>query len=137
MCSSTAIASRPMLLRDRSAAPPPPRSSVAISSGSPATESGVGRLDLNELPVRHPQAAFKMRIASDSMRGAGICDGDLALVDCAITAAHGHVVIAIVNDEFVCRRLMRRAQEVRHQCTGRCCPIGSRVTPRNCRSGAS
>ena len=74
--------------RDRPGAAAPPRSSVAISFGSPATESGVGRLDLNEILVRHPQAAFMMRIAGDSMREAGVCDGDLALVDRALTAAH-------------------------------------------------
>jgi hypothetical protein len=88
--------------------PAPPRSSVAISFGSPASESGVTRLDLNDILVRHPQAAFLMRIAGDSMREAGVDDGDLALVDRALTAAHGQVVIAIVNDEFVCRRLVRR-----------------------------
>jgi DNA polymerase V len=95
---------------------------VAISFGSPATESGVGRLDLNEILVRHPQAAFMMRIAGDSMREAGVCDGDLALVDRALTAAHGHVVIAIVNDEFVCRRLVRRGQVVRLQSDGEALP---------------
>jgi DNA polymerase V len=121
MCSSTAIVSRPMR-RDRSAPAAPPRSSVAISFGSPATESGVGRLDLNEILVRHSQAAFMMRISGDSMRQAGVCDGDLALVDRAVTAAHGHVVIAIVNDEFVCRRLVRRGQEVRLQCDGQVLP---------------
>ncbi len=108
--------------RDRPGSAAPPRSSVAISFGSPATESGVGRLDLNEILVRHPQAAFMMRIAGDSMRDAGVCDGDLALVDRALTAAHGHVVIAIVNDEFVCRRLVRRGQVVRLQSDGEAPP---------------
>ena len=108
--------------RDRPGSAAPPRSSVAISFGSPATESGVGRLDLNEILVRHPQAAFMMRIAGDSMRDAGVCDGDLALVDRALTAAHGHVVIAIVNDEFVCRRLVRRGQVVRLQSDGEALP---------------
>jgi hypothetical protein len=88
---------------------------VAISFGSPASESGVTRLDLNQILVRHPQAAFLMRIAGDSMREAGVDDGDLALVDRALTAAHGQVVIAIVDDEFVCRRLHRRGTEVRLQ----------------------
>jgi DNA polymerase V len=92
-----------------------PRSSVAISFGSPASESGVTRLDLNQILVRHPQAAFLMRIVGDSMRDAGVDDGDLALVDRALNAAHGQVVIAIVNDEFVCRRLHRRGQDVRLQ----------------------
>jgi DNA polymerase V len=107
---------------ERPSAAAPPRTSVAISFGSPATESGVGRLDLNEILVRHPQAAFLMRIAGDSMREAGVCDGDLALVDRAMTATHGQVVIAIVHDEFVCRRLFRRGQEVRLQADGQALP---------------
>jgi DNA polymerase V len=107
---------------ERPSAAAPPRTSVAISFGSPATESGVGRLDLNEILVRHPQAAFLMRIAGDSMREAGVCDGDLALVDRAMTATHGQVVIAFVHDEFVCRRLFRRGQEVRLQADGQALP---------------
>jgi DNA polymerase V len=92
-----------------------PRSRVAISFGSPAGESGVGRLDLNEALIRHPQAAFLMRVAGHAMRGIGIEDGDLALVDRAITAASGHVVIAVVGDEFVCRRLQVQRGTLRLQ----------------------
>ena len=99
-----------------------PRTSVAISFGSPASESGVTRLDLNDILIRHPQAAFLMRIAGGSMREAGIEDGDLALVDRAIDAAHGRVVIAVVDDEFVCRRLMRSGSDVRLQATDPACP---------------
>ena len=91
----------------------PPRTSVAISFGSPAGESGVGRLDLNELLIAHPQAAFLMRIAGVSMRESGIDDGDLALVDRAVHAVHGHVVIAVVEDELVCRRLHTHGAQVR------------------------
>jgi len=90
----------------------PPRTRVAISFGSPAGESGVTRLDLNEVLVRHPQAAFLMRISGSAMREAGIDDGDLALVDRALDAAHGHVVIAVLGDEFVCRRLQRRGADL-------------------------
>ncbi len=99
-----------------------PRTSVAISFGSPAAESGVTRLDLNEVLVRHPQAAFLMRIAGHSMREAGVEDGDLALVDRAAEAAHGRIVIAIVGDEFLCRRLHRKGGELRLQATDPACP---------------
>jgi DNA polymerase V len=94
-----------------------PRTSVAVSFGSPAGESGVGRLDLNDVLVRHPQASYLMRIAGHSMREAGIDDGDLALVDRAIDALHGHVVIAMVGDDFVCRRLHRMNGELRLRAT--------------------
>jgi DNA polymerase V len=90
-----------------------PRSRVAFGFGSPADDSGVGRLDLNDILIKHAQATFLMRVAGQSMRDAGIDEGDLVLVDRAITALHDHVVIAIVDDDFVCRRLVTQAHEVR------------------------
>ena len=111
------------MLRESSAgAAATPRTSVAISFGSPASESGVTRLDLNDILIRHPQAAFLMRITGASMREAGIEDGDLALVDRAVDATHGRVVIAVVDDEFVCRRLVQRGGDVRLQATDPACP---------------
>lgn len=101
------------MLRERSAGPASaPRSRVAISFGSPAAESGATRLDLNEILVRHPQAAFLMRITGSAMREAGMDDGDLALVDRATDASPGDVVIAIWGDEFLCRRLQRSGDEL-------------------------
>ena len=90
-----------------------PRSRVAISFGSPAEDSGVARLDLNDILIKHAQATFLMRVAGSAMRDAGIDDGDLVLVDRAITAVHDHVVIAVVDDGFVCRRLFQQARDVR------------------------
>ncbi len=94
--------------RDRAASAQPPRTSVAVSFGSPASESGVTRLDLNDIFIRNQQATFMMRITGHAMREAGIDDGDIVLVDRAITPASGHVVIAVVDQEFICRRLARQ-----------------------------
>jgi len=89
------------------------RASVAIGFGSPSGDTGVTRLDLNDILVRHPQATFLMRIAGDAMREAGVDSGDLVLIDRAIAPSNGHVVIAIVGDEFVCRRLSQQGADVR------------------------
>jgi DNA polymerase V len=91
------------------------RASVAIGFGSPAGDSGVTRLDLNDILVRHPQATFLMRMAGDDMHDLGIDAGDLVLIDRAITPSHGHVVIAVVDDEFVCRQLCRQGADIRLQ----------------------
>ena len=101
--------------RDPGASPGSTRASVAIGFGSPAGDSGVTRLDLNEILVRHPQATFLMRIAGDAMREAGIDTGDLVLIDRAIPPSHGHVVIAVVDAEFVCRRLCKQGADIRLQ----------------------
>lgn len=103
---------------DTTTGPSSTRASVAIGFGSPADDSGVSRLDLNDILIKHPQATFLMRVAGDAMHGAGINDGDLVLVDRAITPVHGHVVIAVVEDEFVCRRLFRNGRGVRLQAMG-------------------
>lgn len=94
------------------------RASVAIGFGSPSGDTGVTRLDLNDILVRHPLATFMMRIAGNAMRERGIDDGDLVLVDRAISPAHGHVVIAVVEDEFVCRQLSSQGASIRLQATG-------------------
>src|SRR5689334_4725484 len=98
---------------ERSAPAAAPRASVAIGFGSPAGDTGVTRLDLNDMLVRNAQATFFMRVSGDAMREAGLASGDIVLVDRAIAPLHGHVVIATVEHEFVCRRLARQGNAVR------------------------
>ena len=49
------------------------------------------------------------------MRDAGIDDGDVLLVDRALTPMHGHVVVAVVDSELVCRRLFKQGALVKLQ----------------------
>ena len=67
---------------------------------SPAEDHALERVDLNKVLIRHPEATFLMRVRGPSMREAGIDDGDVVLVDRAIRASHGHVVVAVVDGEF-------------------------------------
>ena len=103
--------------RDAGANPGSTRASVAIGFGSPSGDTGVTRLDLNDILVRHPQATFLMRVTGDAMRDRGIDSGDLVLIDRAIAPSHGHVVIAVVDEEFVCRQLCKQGDDIRLQAT--------------------
>jgi DNA polymerase V len=87
----------------------PRRRPVSAGFGSPGEDFTVRRIDLNEALIRHPQASFVMRATGRGMRAAGIDEGDVLLVDRAIKAASGHVVIAVVDGELLCRRLCRPA----------------------------
>lgn len=99
--------------RDPKVAATATRAGVAIGFGSPSGDSGVTRLDLNDILVRHPQATFLMRVAGVEMHDSGIDNADLVLVDRAISPHHGHVVIAVVGEEFVCRRLSKQGDVLR------------------------
>jgi len=53
-----------------------------------------------------------MRVAGDSMIGAGIFDGDLLVVDRSIEAASGDIVVAVVNGEFTIKRFRRNGSTI-------------------------
>ena len=67
---------------------------------SPAEDYVEGKLDLNELLVQRPAATFFVRIVGESMTGAGIFSGDLAVVDRSLTPERGDAVVAIINGEL-------------------------------------
>jgi len=64
-------------------------------------------VDLNEhLVLRgHEPSTFIIRVSGWSMIGAGIFDGDEVLVDRALTARQGDIVVAVVNNELTIKRL--------------------------------
>lgn len=86
-------------------------SAAAAGFPSPAQDFTEMSLDLNDLLIRHPSATFFMRVEGDSMVGAGINDGDLLIVDRAIEAVHGRIVVAILNDELTVKRLEQRGNQ--------------------------
>lgn len=87
-----------------------PVAGTAVQAGfpSPADDFAVERLDLTTILVTHPQATFLVRVRGDSMREAGIFDGDLLVVDRAIKPSHSDVVLAVVDGEFTCKTLWLR-----------------------------
>ncbi|ADU99606.1 LexA family protein [Alicycliphilus denitrificans] len=68
---------------------------VALGFPSPAEDFEDDRVDLNEMLVRNPPATFLYRAEGWSMIQAGICDGDVLVVDRSVRPQHGDVVIAM------------------------------------------
>ena len=77
-----------------------------------------GPLDLNSLLVRNPPSTFFARMSGDSMEGAGICDGDLLVIDRALPLKDGDIAVAFVDGEFVARRFRRIAGGARLESEG-------------------
>lgn len=84
---------------------------VRIQAGfpSPAEDHGGKRIDVLEHLVKHPQATFQLQVRGESMREAGIFDGDVVLVDKAIRPRSGQIVVAVVDGDFTIKRLWQRA----------------------------
>ena len=76
---------------------------------SPADDHIEGKLDLNEHLIRRPAATFFVRAAGESMRDAGIFDGDLLVIDRGITPQPDDIVIAILHGDLTVKRLKKVA----------------------------
>ncbi len=86
--------SRPLLL-----------TKVPAGFPSPAEDYVEGRLDLNQLLIKHPLTTFYIRVIGDSMTGAGIFPGDILVVDRMLETTDKHVVVARINDELCVKTL--------------------------------
>jgi SOS regulatory protein LexA len=74
---------------------------------SPAADTGHETLNIDQYLVAHPSRTHLIRVKGDSMIDAGICDGDVAVVEKRSTANIGDVVVAILDNEFTLKRLDR------------------------------
>jgi DNA polymerase V len=75
---------------------------------SPADDFLEKELDLNELLVRNPAATFLVRVRGESMKNAGIFDGDIIVVDRTVEPDDGKVVLGVLNGEFTVKRIDKK-----------------------------
>jgi len=61
----------------------------------------------------HPRADYLLRVRGQSMRDAGILDGDLLAVHSVNEARNGQLVVARLDDEVTVKHFERRGQVVR------------------------
>lgn len=72
---------------------------------SPAADHLEQGLDFNTYLVQRRAATFVFTVSGDSMKNAGIFDGDKVVVDRAVEPRHRQLVVAVVNNEHTLKRL--------------------------------
>ena len=72
---------------------------------SPAGDYLHESLDFNRDLIRHPEATFYGKVYGDSMEEAGICEGDIVVIDRALEPRQGDVVVGFVNRDFTIKFL--------------------------------
>ena len=79
--------------------------SIRAGFPSPAEDYMNDSLDFNRDLIKHPEATFYGQVEGDNMINAGICDGDIAVIDRSIEAEHGDVVVGYIDREFTVKFL--------------------------------
>lgn len=88
-------------------------SRVPAGAPVPADDLKEADVDLNAYLVKHPASTFMVTVKGESMRDAAILDGDVLLVDSAIEARSGKIVVAVLNGELTVKRLEKTARGIR------------------------
>jgi DNA polymerase V len=79
---------------------------------SPADDHVDCLLDFNELLIKNPKTTFAVRVAGDSMVGAGLFPGDIAIVDRLISATDGAIVLALLDGDFTIKRYRQKGSRI-------------------------
>ena len=79
--------------------------SVVAGFPSPADDYLHETLDFNRDFIKHPEATFYGKVVGDSMRDAGIYDGDRVIIDRAVEPHDGAIVVASIDGDFTVKYL--------------------------------
>ena len=78
---------------------------VAAGFPSPADDYRHETLDFNRDYIRHPEASFYGDVEGDSMKDAGLFDGDRVIIDRAVEPHDGSIVVAWWDGGFTMKFL--------------------------------
>lgn len=75
-----------------------------MSFGSPAADFAEIGLDLNRALINHPSGTYFVRMQGGGLNGIGILDGDILIVDRALSARSENLIVCTLNGEMLARR---------------------------------
>lgn len=103
-----------LLAADTTSERPIPMAASRVSAGfpSPADDFIEPSLDLNRTLVRNAASTFFARVSGESMRDAGIHDGDLLVVDKSIEPRDGCIAVCFLDGEFTLKRVKTDGRRV-------------------------
>lgn len=88
-----------------------------IAAGKPllCEENYEGYVTLTEPFIRPGKNYFALHVRGESMKNAGILEGDLAIIEQADAAIDGQIVVAVIDDAITLKRYFKEASRVRLQ----------------------
>lgn len=83
---------------------------VTAGFPSPAEEELLDTLTLDEYLMDRPEATYLVKVKGDSMKDAGIVEGDMILVERGREARDGDIVVAEIDGEWTLKFLRKGAK---------------------------
>ena len=74
---------------------------------SPAQDYLTESIDLNRDIIRHKESTFYGRVDGDSMKDAGMADGDILVVDKVLEPRDGDYVVAYLDGDYTVKEFRR------------------------------
>lgn len=86
--------------------------SVEAGFPSPAEEELADTITLDEYLIRNKEATFILKVKGDSMKDAGIVEGDMVIVERDSSPKEGDIVIAEVDKEWTIKYFRKKNGKV-------------------------
>jgi len=88
-----------------------------VAAGVPilSEENREGTLTLYKPSLKRNRAYFAVKVRGDSMQGAGIMDGDMAIIEKQNVAVNGEIVVAVVDEAVTLKRFFQENSRIRLQ----------------------
>ncbi len=85
-----------------------------ISAGfpSPALDFVDVSIDLNRHLIKNPSATFYGRVKGDSLKNAGISNGDLLIIDRSLEPTNGKIAVCYIDGAFTAKRIQIAKKEI-------------------------
>jgi repressor LexA len=88
-----------------------------VAAGIPilSEENIEGTITLDQSSLKKNRTYFAVRVRGDSMSGAGIMDGDLAIIEKRHVVENGDIAVAVVDEAFTLKRFYKEKNRIRLQ----------------------
>jgi repressor LexA len=86
-----------------------------VAAGKPvlAEENWDGAITLHQSMIKSNRQYFALKVRGDSMEGAGIMDGDMAVIEKQDMVQDGEIAVAVVDDAITLKRIFKESTRIR------------------------
>ncbi|MDR0290328.1 MAG: transcriptional repressor LexA [Treponema sp.] len=88
-----------------------------VAAGVPvlSEENWEGTIAMHQSMLKKSKTYFAVRVRGDSMSGAGIMDGDMAIIEKLSIVRNGEIAVAVVEDAVALKRFYKENTRIRLQ----------------------